>query len=143
MDDLPSEDDREIERHPSRKTKREARSFPVFFFFFFHSSPFNGFPCTPFSSDIRVVPRDEPFSKNALSSIVGDSFRQAYAKWKLLHISRPTFVFQPTQTRALLRALPHLDLSRISDATMRDGGQKIRRVESGSRPIIRKISPLS
>lgn len=94
MDDLPSEDDRDVPREKQRGRERGPRSFP---FFTRHPSTVSR---APRSHQISVVPRDEPFSKNALSSIVGDSFRQAYAKWKLLHIrappaspSRPTFVF--------------------------------------------------
>lgn len=43
------------QRRPSRKTKRKREG--TTFIPFFHSSPFNGFPCTPFSSDIRCSTR--------------------------------------------------------------------------------------
>lgn len=57
---------------------------------------------------------------------------------QLLSSNQPRHAHSSLSPRALLPP----NLSRISDATMRDGGQKLRRVESGSRPIIRKISPL-
>lgn len=57
---------------------------------------------------------------------------------QLLSSNQPRHAHSSLSPRALLPP----NLSRISDATMRDGGQKLRRVESGSRPIIRKTSPL-
>lgn len=57
---------------------------------------------------------------------------------QLLSSNQPRHAHSSLSSRALLPP----NLSRISDATMRDGGQKLRRVESGSRPIIRKTSPL-
>lgn len=154
---MPSGDDRETEAS-LEKNKEEARGDHVHSLFF-HSSPFNGFPCTPFSSNIRCSTR-RAFFLRTLSLLhcrrqLSPSLRQVEAppyprspSPSLLLPANFCLLTNP-DTRTLLSLLPPFrallppNLSRISDATMRDGGQKLRRVESGSRPIIRKISPSS